>query len=1098
MSERSGCCEGVEILTPLQTVNRPGLDALAYRVGTHATFLESMKARLSSAELPALAALTTRETRDPAIALLDAFAVVADVLTFYSERIANEGYLHTARERRSIFEMARLVGYQPRPGVSASVTLAFRMEDGYEGEIPAGTRAQSVPNPGELPQPFETSDKLDAHATWNELRPRLGCPQSMEQIARDLRVYFKGTAANLSPNDRLLFDPGQSPLVFKVQSVEPDTEADRTLVTLQPPAAIQPGNSLEGAKGHLRAVLENAEASMPAQAGRDDTGLSTRFGAMLGDLTANLSPRLDSERLDDLVGDGENGGDALTYLQDSALRLQELQAATVEAGEQAPGGLASSLRDTLDSLGGAIEGLGAIRTLATGTEREAAGEVSPGGFPSVDSLVSTLGGPRATTLGGGLAVAQPHGPLDIAQAFGAPDGTDGAIPPPLGSTGSLYSLPDASITAFEAMHPGQGDVLSDALGNVASRPNPLKVYVLRVAASLFGHNAPRPEDIRREGPWTLNEWANVVTLDGSFSNILPGSWVVVEKPAETGDAAESRRSPFRNAGEPVVQTKIARAEAITGGSRADYGISSARSTEITLDHPWLDEDDNSFDVIRRTSVHAQAELLELAEVPLEEPTGGGWRLKPVRGRRIELDSPLTGLRPGRWLIVSGEREDLPGLVQSELVKLAAVEHTVDRALPGDRLLSTLVLAGDLARSYERKTVKVYANVASATHGETRNEVLGSGDLGKELQQFKLRQSPLTYIAATNPAGAAAALEVLVDSIRWHEAETLVNSKPTDRRYATRTNDADETTIAFGDGEHGARVPSGTENIEAVYRTGLGRAGNVEAGQISQLATRPLGLAGVTNPLPATGGADREPDDSARRNAPLAVMALDRLVSVPDYADFARTFAGIGKAEAKRFGRGPLVHLTVAGRDDVPIARDSDLYRNLLSALRSFGDPRQPVQVDVRELILMVVSARVRLLADYQWSAVEPEIRSTLLREFSFERRELGQDVVLSEVTSAIHRVDGVAYVDVETFGGVPEKRVDDVSKQYQSLTPEQIVADIQRLAAEARERGRPQERIDVGYAVPVDDYIRPAQLAFLAPGVPQTLNLMEISDERSG
>ena len=40
-----GCCEGLEPLTPLSTVNRPGLPALSYRIGTHSTFLETMKAR---------------------------------------------------------------------------------------------------------------------------------------------------------------------------------------------------------------------------------------------------------------------------------------------------------------------------------------------------------------------------------------------------------------------------------------------------------------------------------------------------------------------------------------------------------------------------------------------------------------------------------------------------------------------------------------------------------------------------------------------------------------------------------------------------------------------------------------------------------------------------------------------------------------------------------------------------------------------------------------------------------------------------------------------------------------------------------------------
>src|SRR5579871_4307581 len=99
-----GCCEGTEILTPVSTVNRPGLDALTYRVGTQASFLETMKARLgvmsveganpdgSTQTFYPLLGLTTRDASDPAIALLDAWATAGDVLTFYQERIANEGY----------------------------------------------------------------------------------------------------------------------------------------------------------------------------------------------------------------------------------------------------------------------------------------------------------------------------------------------------------------------------------------------------------------------------------------------------------------------------------------------------------------------------------------------------------------------------------------------------------------------------------------------------------------------------------------------------------------------------------------------------------------------------------------------------------------------------------------------------------------------------------------------------------------------------------------------------------------------------------------------------------------------------------------------
>ena len=68
--------------------------------------------------------------------------------------------------------------------------------------------------------------------------------------------------------------------------------------------------------------------------------------------------------------------------------------------------------------------------------------------------------------------------------------------------------------------------------------------------------------------------------------------------------------------------------------------------------------------------------------------------------------------------------------------------------------------------------------------------------------------------------------------------------------------------------------------------------------------------------------------------PIAVMSLDRLVSVQDYADFSRTFAGIGKAAlALSDGHRQLVYVTIAGADDIPIDPTSDLYQNLVEALQ---------------------------------------------------------------------------------------------------------------------------------------------------------------------
>src|SRR6266850_8618623 len=104
-----GCCAGTAIDTPAAKFNRAGLLAIAYRVGSHAEFRQTLLARLLSTDYPALAPLTTRAPDDYTIALCDSFAVLADVLTFYQERIANESYLGTATERRSVLMLARLI-----------------------------------------------------------------------------------------------------------------------------------------------------------------------------------------------------------------------------------------------------------------------------------------------------------------------------------------------------------------------------------------------------------------------------------------------------------------------------------------------------------------------------------------------------------------------------------------------------------------------------------------------------------------------------------------------------------------------------------------------------------------------------------------------------------------------------------------------------------------------------------------------------------------------------------------------------------------------------------------------------------------------------
>jgi predicted phage baseplate assembly protein len=222
-------------------------------------------------------------------------------------------------------------------------------------------------------------------------------------------------------------------------------------------------------------------------------------------------------------------------------------------------------------------------------------------------------------------------------------------------------------------------------------------------------------------------------------------------------------------------------------------------------------------------------------------------------------------------------------------------------------------------------------------------------------------------------------------------------------------------VVFGDGRTGARLPTGAENVRATYRKGIGRGGLVAADQISVLLSRPLGLKGVTNPIASLGADDAETLAAVRENAPLTVMTLERIVSLRDYEDFARAYAGIAKTRATWTWNGQRrgVFVTVAGPGGAAIEPDSDLYKNLLAAMRQSGDPYVPLRVQTYRPAFFRLAARVKVHPDYLAEQVLAAVERTLRAQFAFAVRQFGQPVALSEVIAVIQAVAGVIAVDVD-------------------------------------------------------------------------------------
>ena len=856
-----GCCEGVRTLTPLAVTNAPGQPRIAYRVGTHSSFKESLEAQLSGQA--ALRALTTREDDDPTIALLDAWATVLDVLTFYQERIANEVYLRTATELQSILELAREIGYELGPGAAAGTDLVFTLEAAPGApesvRLGAGVKVQSIPGQDELPQIFETIEEIEARPVWNGLQARLTQPELPALGAKE--IFLQGVATNLRPGDLVLF------------------------------------------VGNERIA---------------DAG----------------SERWDARRL-------------------TVVEPDRAHAVTRVAWE---------------------DGLG-------------------------------------------------------------------------------YQL--------------SGHVIEPSQDNV-------KVYALRQRAGLFGNNAPdwlaMPDQLRGRyvsggggtewphmslqhvGAGTGSNPAGDIFLDALYPQIVVGSWVLLARP----DPAYPKRGYWE-----LYQVTTALED-----SRTDFTM-SAKTTRLTLSGENLI---GEFDAaLRQTIVYGQSEQLQIAEAPLTDP---------VQGDEVELLEAAPRLAAGRSLVVSGKRariavrDGVSGLVLvdgSTTVKLnpgdvletlapfapqpdgsriwtldnlrgtqgtvqASADAFVLAPVPADaETLSesartgpplteddeqqTLKLAASLANAYDRETLRIAANVAAATHGESKAEVLGSGDASTPFQQFELKNAPVTYVPSTDPSGSTTTLSVRVNDVLWHEVRALYGHEPRDRVYVAQTGADGKQTVEFGDGQTGARLPTGTENVSASYRVGLGLGGEVAAGKLSLLLSHPLGVKSVTNPFAATGAADAETLDRAREHAPLTVLTFERIVSLQDFADFAAAFAGVGKAQATWLwdGESRLVQLTVAADNGDPLSPSSLTYQNLTQAIRASGDPRARVHVDPYERLTFALEANVFVNADHEPGKVLAAVTAELQERFSFEQRAFGQSVAQSDVMASVNQVEGVDAVELASL-----------------------------------------------------------------------------------
>jgi hypothetical protein len=288
MSCGCGCETGCGIPPSRFPVSNPaGADLIGYRIGTFPTFRRALLEQLDGER--ELVNWRPSAGDDLGLQVLDAWAYVADILTFYNERYANEHYLRTAVLPERVKALVGLLGYRPRPAIAATGRLAVIAAGPGPLVVPKGLAIASKASPGIPSQTFEVDvqarfdrpTSVPAPVTGLTDAPPLAgpppsAPPGTAEVPAQPRLVARGGvllkgAQTLRTGERLLlltktWSSADSPAaVVKVvgTAAEPDAHGRKNTRVLLDGTAGLPSNAASGDYRLVRASRTGHLSTLP-------------------------------------------------------------------------------------------------------------------------------------------------------------------------------------------------------------------------------------------------------------------------------------------------------------------------------------------------------------------------------------------------------------------------------------------------------------------------------------------------------------------------------------------------------------------------------------------------------------------------------------------------------------------------------------------------------------------------------------------------------------------------------------------------------------------------------------------------------------------
>ena len=317
-----------------------------------------------------------------------------------------------------------------------------------------------------------------------------------------------------------------------------------------------------------------------------------------------------------------------------------------------------------------------------------------------------------------------------------------------------------------------------------------------------------------------------------------------------------------------------------------------------------------------------------------------------------------------------------------------------------------------------------------------------------LYQYCLGQSPLAWLAQEDSEAAPVPEIRLVQQgtapEEWDWFRQLLEAEEFDRaftvdaaRFSPSAHKNDGSILAedydgdqgdvirFGDDVFGA-TPDGGTIFQVTYRIGGGISGNAAADSIRNFDPTTLsGVAAVTNPFPAEGGADAETNERVRRLAPQQFRARQFRAVLPlDYDVAAERLPWVSNSGTvfRWTGSWSTVFTTVdpKGTETIPIAHHVELI-NLLNRYRLAGYEAYapPPQFASLDLIIKVCARSDAFGADVEAAILSALSTGTSTNPtagfFNPDRFTFGTPLERSSLEAAIQNAYGVAGVLCITY-----------------------------------------------------------------------------------